>query len=163
MNETLTTIRDIIFIIGIPTIIYIGIKMYHQQIQTMRTQIDFLKETQYDRALKLIKSQRELHDEEVRKLEKGKEKILKSGEEKQNEINKLNEKLKLMEIDAKKLKVQEGVIATQYLDDFMDFTYISGEYKRKWVEALKTTKMQRMLEREVEGEHKNGDEMQGEV
>jgi hypothetical protein len=62
-------IRDIILIICVPIMIVFGMKLYNKQIEVLNTRIDLLKETQYDRALSLIKSQKELHKMETEKLE----------------------------------------------------------------------------------------------
>lgn len=62
-------IRDIILIIGIPIFIIFGMKLYNSQIEILNAQVELLKETQYDRALSLIKSQKELHKMEREKLE----------------------------------------------------------------------------------------------
>jgi len=62
-------IRDIGIIIGIPTIIIIAGKLYTQRIQVLKEQVQLLKETQYDRALSQIKSQKELYIMEREKLE----------------------------------------------------------------------------------------------
>lgn len=64
--------RDCGAILGIPIIIGIGIKLHKEQLASLRavnaaqaSQIQFLRETQFDRASKLIKSQRELYEIDV--------------------------------------------------------------------------------------------------
>lgn len=62
-------VRDIGLIIGLPVLITVGIKLYKQQVQVLRERIGLLQETQYDRALSMIKSQRELYEIERGYLE----------------------------------------------------------------------------------------------
>ena len=49
-----TIIRDVGLIIGIPTIIVVGMKMYGLQLDALKHQNALLKETQYDRALSAL-------------------------------------------------------------------------------------------------------------
>jgi len=50
-------IRDIGVIIGIPTLIVIGMKIYRARIEVLTERIEVLRETSYDRALNVIRSQ----------------------------------------------------------------------------------------------------------
>jgi hypothetical protein len=63
-------IRDVGLILGIPVLIGVGMQLYTQQIEILKARTELLKETQYDRALSIIKSQRELHELERQSLEK---------------------------------------------------------------------------------------------
>lgn len=63
-------VRDVGLILGIPVLIMIGVKLYGQQIEILKARNELLKETQYDRALSIIKSQRELYELERQSLEK---------------------------------------------------------------------------------------------
>jgi hypothetical protein len=70
-------IRDIGVIVGVPVLIIIGSKFYGQQVaalkthtETLQAQNNFLRETQFDRALALIKSQKELYEIDRKSLEK---------------------------------------------------------------------------------------------
>jgi hypothetical protein len=69
-------IRDVGLIIGIPTLIIIGSKMYGLQIESLKAQNEVLKsrneilgEFSYDRALARINSQKKLFDQEREELE----------------------------------------------------------------------------------------------
>jgi hypothetical protein len=77
-------VRDIGMILGIPALFTIGLKLYEIQTKALEAQIKasetqikvlesqnaLLKETQYDRALTIIKSQKELFSMERSSLEK---------------------------------------------------------------------------------------------
>ena len=69
-------IRDVGLIVGIPTLIIIGSKMYGLQIESLKAQnevlksrIEILGEFSYDRALSRINSQKKLFDQEREELE----------------------------------------------------------------------------------------------
>lgn len=53
-------IRDIGLILGVPTLIAIGVKLYDRQIEVLKARNEFLKETQYDRAVSLLESQKKV-------------------------------------------------------------------------------------------------------
>lgn len=53
-------VRDLGLILGIPVLIGIGVKLYNQQIDILKARNELLKETQYDRAVTLLKSQKEV-------------------------------------------------------------------------------------------------------
>lgn len=71
--------RDIGLIFGVPALFAIGIglhneqvnslklqqSMLNEQINSLKLQQSMLKDTQYDKALSLLKSQKELHDTEI--------------------------------------------------------------------------------------------------
>jgi hypothetical protein len=64
-------VRDVGVILGIPVVLTVGIKLYDLQTKALEAQMkaveaqnEVLKQTQYDRALAMIKSQRELFDNE---------------------------------------------------------------------------------------------------
>lgn len=63
-------VRDLGLIIGIPILIGVGVKLYGQQIEILKARNELLKETQYDRALSIIKSQKEVYELERQSLEK---------------------------------------------------------------------------------------------
>jgi hypothetical protein len=69
-------IRDVGLILGMPVLIAVGIKLYSQQIEILKARNDLLKETQYDRAVTLLESQkkaflmeREVLDSQIADLE----------------------------------------------------------------------------------------------
>jgi len=82
MNEIMVWagfIRDIGLIVGIPVLIGVGVKLYSQQIEILKARNDLLKETQYDRAVSLLESQkkaflmeREALDKRITDLEREK-------------------------------------------------------------------------------------------
>ena len=93
-------IRDVGLILGIPALIGVGVKLYGQQIEILKERNELLKETQYDRALSMIKSQKELFEFERQSLEKSindrEGSLSKSTEaltEKQREIDELRARL----------------------------------------------------------------------
>ena len=52
-------VRDLGLILGVPVLIGIGVRLYNQQIEILKARNELLKETQYDRAVTLLKSQKE--------------------------------------------------------------------------------------------------------
>jgi Tfp pilus assembly protein PilN len=63
MNEIMIWagfIRDIGLILGIPVLIGVGVKLYSQQIEILKARNELLKETQYDRAISLLESQKKV-------------------------------------------------------------------------------------------------------
>jgi chromosome segregation ATPase len=69
-------IRDVGLILGMPILITVGVKLYSQQIEILKARNDLLKETQYDRAIALLESQkkaflmeREALDKQIAELE----------------------------------------------------------------------------------------------
>jgi len=83
-------IRDIGLIIGVPTLIVIGMQLYSLQRETLEARIKLLEETQYDRALSLIKSEKELFEREREKLENKIGELQRSSVNKDTEIQALN-------------------------------------------------------------------------
>jgi prefoldin subunit 5 len=67
--------------------------MYDLQIETLTQQTALLKETQYDRALSLIKSQKELFNNERQALTTRIASLTQSGESASNEANALKQQL----------------------------------------------------------------------
>jgi Tfp pilus assembly protein PilN len=53
-------IRDIGVILGFPALIIVGIKLYNQQIEILKARNELLRETQYDRAVALLESQKKV-------------------------------------------------------------------------------------------------------
>lgn len=123
IEQWASLIRDIGFILGVPTIIVIGMKLYGGQIELMKARNDLLKETQYDRALAIIKSQKELFERERQDLDNQIEQLKSTGEEKDNEIKfaeiKLNEiKNKIDVLDKSYSNIQQAnFVATLFKDD----------------------------------------------
>ncbi|MEE8056479.1 MAG: hypothetical protein V3T17_01395 [Pseudomonadales bacterium] len=67
--ELLELIKTAGIILGVPTLIFIGVKLYNRQISILKSQNEYLKETQFDKALIQIKSQKELYDIEHKRLQ----------------------------------------------------------------------------------------------
>lgn len=98
-------LRDLGVILGIPGILYIAIQLYGFQLQGMQAQIGALKEQNetlrersYDRAAIIIKSQKELSEIELDKIEKS---ISLIGNKKVN-IRDFNDQLLCLNIGQKK-------------------------------------------------------------
>ena len=69
-------LRDVGLIIGMPTVVVVGIQLYELQVDALEQQKaiieernKLLQETQYDRALDIIRAQKELFDLERQQLE----------------------------------------------------------------------------------------------
>jgi septal ring factor EnvC (AmiA/AmiB activator) len=113
-------VRDVGVIIGLPVILTVGIKLYDLQTKALESQMkaveaqnDVLKQTQYDRALALMKSQRELFDNERAALEKERAALemkvanLSTSEKDQSEeLNRLTRRI--AELDEFKRKAEEA-------------------------------------------------------
>jgi hypothetical protein len=95
IKDIASLVRDIGVIVGVPTIITVGISLYdiqskaleqqvkanEAQIKALESQNNVLKETQFDRALTIIKSQKEAYELERGGLEKQINDLRKSGDE----------------------------------------------------------------------------------
>jgi hypothetical protein len=99
IKEGTTFLKDILTILGIPALIWIGKDLYDLQNKALESQNksleahnSFLKETQYDRALTIIKSQKELYEMNMKELDR---KIA----DKDTEITEKDELLKQKEIE----------------------------------------------------------------
>jgi hypothetical protein len=97
-------VRDVGVILGIPVVLTVGVKLYDLQTKALEAQMkavqaqnEVLKQTQYDRALTLMKSQKELFDNERASLERKIADLSASGTDKAAEIAKLKEKI--VEVD----------------------------------------------------------------
>ena len=100
MNEIIQWvgfIRDIGSILGILVLIAVGIKLYSQQIEILKARNELLKETQYDRAVSLLESQkkiflieREAMDKQIADLERLKNEKEAKVAELKNSIEKAN-------------------------------------------------------------------------
>jgi hypothetical protein len=95
VKDITSLVRDIGVIVGVPTIITVGMSLYdiqskaldrqvkanEAQIRALESQNNVLRETQFDRALTIIKSQRETYDLERVDLEKKINNLRRSGDE----------------------------------------------------------------------------------
>ncbi len=105
-------VRDVGVILGIPVVLTVGIKLYDLQTKALEAQMkaveaqnEVLKQTQYDRALAMIKSQRELFENERASLQKQLADLGTSDKDKSDEIGKLQQRIALL--DAFKHRVDE--------------------------------------------------------
>jgi septal ring factor EnvC (AmiA/AmiB activator) len=97
-------VRDVGVILGIPVVLTVGIKLYDLQTKALESQMkaveaqnEVLKQTQYDRALAMIKSQRELFDNERASLEKEVADLSTSGKDRSEEIAKLQQRISALD------------------------------------------------------------------
>jgi len=67
--ELLELIKTAGIVLGVPALIVIGVKLYNRQVSILKSQIEYLKETQYDKAFNQIKSQKELYEIEHKRLQ----------------------------------------------------------------------------------------------
>src|SRR5258708_6130605 len=93
-------LRDVGLILGLPAVIVIGTKLYDREIEALKShsealkaQNDVLRETQYDRALALIESQKKLFVLERKSLEEQIHSLEQSGSEKNQERDSLKAQL----------------------------------------------------------------------
>lgn len=105
-------VRDVGVILGIPVVLTVGIRLYDLQTKALEAQMkaieaqnEVLKQTQYDRALSMIKSQKELFDNERASLERKIGDLSTSGKDQTEEIAKLQSRV--AELDLFKRGVDE--------------------------------------------------------
>jgi uncharacterized protein YjbI with pentapeptide repeats len=103
-------IRDIGLIIGVPTLIIVGSKLYEQQIEVLKQEIESLKTqnaqlavTQYDKALSMLESQKKLFQLERENLENQISGLAKVGVEKESEIEQLRAQIIRVDKNIQKL------------------------------------------------------------
>jgi len=85
-------VRNIILTICVPISIFYGATLYTKHISILDAHIELLKETQYDKALSLLKAQKELYQREKKELNDRIAFLESSGNNKE-EINKLRRQL----------------------------------------------------------------------
>ena len=97
-------VRDVGVILGIPVVLTVGIKLYDLQTKALESQMkaveaqnEVLKQTQYDRALVMIKSQRELFENERASLQKQVVDLSTSGKDRSEEIAKLQQRISALD------------------------------------------------------------------
>jgi septal ring factor EnvC (AmiA/AmiB activator) len=105
-------VRDVGVILGIPVVLTVGIKLYdlqtkalEAQMEAVKQQNEVLRQTQYDRALAMIKSQRELFENERTSLQKQVADLSTSDKDKGNEIGQLQKRI--AELDVYKRQVDD--------------------------------------------------------
>lgn len=109
-------LRDIGLIVGMPTLVVVGVQLYGLQVDALEQQkavIEernrLLEETQYDRALDLIRSQKELFEMERGQLQAELAEARRAAQQDQAKIAGLEEQLSELESAAKvfdRLKVE---------------------------------------------------------
>ncbi len=112
IKEWAGLIRDVGLIIGIPVIIGVGVKLYGQQIEILKARNELLKETQYDRALSIIKSQKEVFEIERQSLEKKVADLETQGEERTDEVDDLTKRLKAVGESIQALETSQAVLGS---------------------------------------------------
>ena len=93
IKQWIEVLRDIGLIIGIPTIIVIGVGLYERQIDVLKAENELLKQSQYDRAWKLIDSQKRLFENERDMLVSQIAEVEKTGQLKSDQIIHLKNRL----------------------------------------------------------------------
>jgi hypothetical protein len=68
ISKIVSFVRDIALLLGVPALIVVGIRLYDLQIKALEAQVkaveaqnNLLRETQYDRALSIIKAQKDVY------------------------------------------------------------------------------------------------------
>ena len=125
VKQLIEVFRDIGLIIGVPTIIIIGIGLYERQIDVLKAENELLKKSQYDRAWALIDSQKKIFENERDLLVSKIANVEKSEQSKNAEIAQLNNKLikvnRLIESPEDMFAVALlSVIANEYLKEIDD-------------------------------------------
>jgi hypothetical protein len=99
-------IRDIGLIVGVPSIITVGIFLYRLEAEALKArsealeaQNNFLKETQYDRAAALLEGQKKVYEFDRESLRKELDKAKQDGSASEEKVKQLQEQL--TEISAK--------------------------------------------------------------
>lgn len=96
LKDIASLVRDIGVIVGVPTVVAVGVNLYgiqkdsleHQvranesQIKLLEAQSAFLKETQFDRAAALIKGQKQIYEIERQNMEKDRDEFKRLSEKK---------------------------------------------------------------------------------
>jgi hypothetical protein len=111
IKEIAELIRDVGFILGIPFIISLFFKLNNRYVTILKEENAILKETQYDKALNQIKSQKELFEIEKSKLEQEIDKLQTNLREKDMRINYETEnnmtKEQLLKQKMEQIKIEE--------------------------------------------------------
>jgi chromosome segregation ATPase len=108
-------VRDVGVILGIPVVLTVGIKLYDLQTKALEAQMkaveaqnEVLKQTQYDRALAMIKSQRELFENERASLEKQVINLSTSDKDKSQEIAQLQKRIADLDVFKRRVDKQDA-------------------------------------------------------
>jgi hypothetical protein len=123
-------IRDIGLIVGVPSIVTVGIFLYNQEAaalkarsEALEAQNNFLKETQYDRAAALLEGQKKDYEFERERLRKELDKAKQEGSASEEKAKQLQEQL--TEISAK-------IQAFETSRDFLKNAIIEEPASREW-------------------------------
>jgi len=108
-------VRDVGVILGIPVVLTVGIKLYDLQTKALEAQMkavqaqnEVLKQTQYDRALAMIKSQRELFENERVSLEKQVTNLSTSDKDKSEEIAQLQKRIAVLDVFKRRVDQEDA-------------------------------------------------------
>lgn len=96
-------VRDIGIIIGIPTLIVVAQRLHSKQIAALKAQLEFAKDTQYDKALALIEAQKKVFTIERELLEKELLDFQKRGEQYKEETVRLQAKIRELNVGVDQL------------------------------------------------------------
>lgn len=88
--KVISSIRDVLVIIGIPVIAFVGFNIQSVQIDRLKQENELLKLTQYDKAYSMYEGQRKIYEMEIEKLKKDSSISI---EEKNRELESLTRKL----------------------------------------------------------------------
>ena len=120
-------VRDVFVILGIPSLMGIGLQLHHEQLASLKAaneaqaaQIQLLKETQYDKALSQIKAQRELFEAQIASYSNRIQILERSASTSSNEIRKLRQ-----DIDQKQKMIETLKKAKDILQNWRNLPFDS--------------------------------------
>ncbi|MGH9891102.1 MAG: hypothetical protein ACREA0_03795 [bacterium] len=133
VGEWVSLIRDIGVILGVPGLIWLGVKLYNLQLASLRERNEVLAETQYDRALAQIRSQRELFEMERIELAERLAELRGSLSDKDSEISSLKGRLAKVDSSLHVLDRSIEVIAERRPASRMQIAKLAGKYRVRGV------------------------------
>jgi chromosome segregation ATPase len=121
-------VRDLGVILGIPAVLAVGLKLYDLQTKALEAQVKatesqvkaveaqnaLLKETQYDRAISLLKSQKELFENERSSLEQQVAGLTVSGKDQSDQIAALANRIFALDIHLRGLVSRHEQLYEEY-------------------------------------------------
>lgn len=137
-------IRDIGLILGVPTLIGIGMKLYDRQIEILKARNEFLKETQYDRASSLLDSQKKVFLVERESLENKIAELERSGSQKDETLADLQRKSaevseRIQSLDKSKSIIDEANFAMTLFANDVNFSAAKFENRVDFSKAWFTS------------------------
>jgi uncharacterized protein YjbI with pentapeptide repeats len=124
--EWVSLIRDVGLILGVPTLIAVGVKLYGQQIEILKARNELLKDTQYDRASALLESQKKVFLLEREELDRQITELKRSGSEKDETLTELNRQIaeitsRIESLDRSKELIDEANLARSLFSKDVSF------------------------------------------